>query len=77
MTPSTSHPELTEQKQVMVRQDESDASFEFDRIREIDQLDRQWLENELQRTQSAPEIPELDDDTPLDAAKLPSVYTLR
>ncbi|KAH7725391.1 Protein SWT-1 [Aphelenchoides avenae] len=31
--------------------------FEFDRIREIDELDRQWSESELQRAQSAPEIP--------------------
>jgi molybdenum cofactor biosynthesis enzyme MoaA len=30
----------------------------FNRIQEINELDKQWIENELKRTQSAPEMAE-------------------
>jgi solute carrier family 50 protein (sugar transporter) len=63
-TLSASHPQLSTARSDSNSQDSGlpdepilPQHFEFDRIREIDDLDRQWSESEIQRVQSAPEIP--------------------
>ncbi|KAI6234568.1 Skp1-related protein [Aphelenchoides fujianensis] len=59
LTPSVSHPELpTEQPPAHATAAHNQSDFEFDRIREIEDLDQQWIENELKRAQSAPEMAE-------------------
>jgi hypothetical protein len=59
LTPSVSHPELN--SEFVQKQEESDQQeFEpmFTKIQEIDDLDRQWIDKELKRTNSAPHMAE-------------------
>jgi len=58
LTPSASHPELTEFAQQQMEQGEQGCDQMFSRMHEIDELEQQWVDNELKRTQSAPDMAE-------------------
>lgn len=57
LTSSASHPDLVQQQ---IEEEEASVlqTKIFDRIQEIDELDRQWTDNKLKRTMSAPEMAE-------------------
>jgi len=58
LTPSVSHPELTEFGHQQLDQEDKYSEKMFDRIREIEDYDKQWDENEMKRTVSAPDLAE-------------------
>ncbi|KAI6176104.1 Sugar transporter SWEET [Aphelenchoides bicaudatus] len=55
LTPSASHPELAPQQ---LDSEEVERDQMFNRMHEIDDLEKQWGENELKRTMSAPDLAE-------------------
>ena len=60
LTPSASHPELaTDYLQQQREREEAECDqMYFNRIQDIDELDKQWNESELKRTQSEPVLAE-------------------